>query len=86
MEPTNKQLHEMIIKIGTHLMRLNKDIIVLYEGEHAMTRMLSSRLVVLTPDERKVLTDAIAKCESSVEHYEAELATLASDLEKMKKP
>ena len=68
------------------MVRLNKDIIVLYEGEDAMTRMLSSRLIALSPEERKVLTDTIAKCESSVEHYEAELATLASDLEKMKNP
>ena len=74
MEPTNKEIYELTVLIGKHLSGISQTVVDLAMLQHDTFKILSSRLPSLTSDERKILKDAVSKCESSLEHYEAEHA------------
>jgi hypothetical protein len=86
MEPTNQQLNEMFHALGSQLMRVNEDVLVLYETQHDVLKLLASRLIAMTPDERKLLLAAVSKCESSLEHSEAALTSIRSAFQQYPKP
>jgi hypothetical protein len=72
--------------LGSQLMRVNEDFLVLYETQHDVLKLLASRLIAMTPDERKLLLAAVSKCESSLEHSEAALTSIRSAFQQYPKP
>ena len=86
MEPTNKELHSIIHSIGDHVITFSGLVLVLYDNQAKMVKMLAEHLPSLKPSERATLLSVASAAETSSEHLDAALANMRASFDRLQKP
>jgi hypothetical protein len=70
MTPTNQQLSDVLQTLSQHVMQMDEIILTMCEAHNCRSKFLAAMLPNLTAAQRKVLTDAASRSETSFEHLE----------------
>jgi hypothetical protein len=86
MEPTDKQLRELVWTLGNHTMLLSDLVLVYAENQDSLAKLMAKHLPSLKASDRQLLLAAASGCESSIEHLAAHLALMRTSFERLQKP
>ena len=70
MTPTNEQLSQVLKILSQHVLKMDELVLAMCEAHDSRGKFLATMLPNLTAGERKILIDAAARSETSLEHLE----------------